>query len=154
MRFFGTPSGVRRPGRRPLIVIADFLLAEFAASAAFAQQPQPPAPVPPANPSPAQTTPAAEAPAAPATDEFAKAVYFGKKFFEMSDYPNAWQQFAKADALQPDQPGVLYDMAMLLARAGRYSEAQAKVDRYNQLFPNGGGEHPVAQVPTEVDIPP
>src|SRR5260221_14178819 len=139
MRFFSNPSGVRWPGRRALIVIVGLLFAGFAASAAFAQEKQPPAPVPPANPSPAQT-PAAEAPTAPATDEFAKAVYFGKKFFEMSDYPNAWQQFAKADALQPDQPGVLYDMAMLLARAGRYSEAQAKVDRYNQLFPNGGGE--------------
>src|ERR1700682_2927584 len=81
---------------------------------------------------PAQTPAPVATAASPASDEFAKAVFFGKKFFEMKDYATAYQQFAKADALQPDQPGVLYDMAMLLARAGRYSEAQAKVDRYNQ----------------------
>src|SRR6266576_4138727 len=107
MRFFSKPSGARRTCRRSLIVAAIVL----GASAAFAQGTPPPAPAPPAQ------IPEAQAPAAPATDEFAKAVYFGKKFFEMSDYANAWQQFAKADALQPDQPGVLYDMAMLLARA-------------------------------------
>src|SRR2546423_10958991 len=78
------------------------------------------------------------APAAmPYSEEFAKAVFFGKKFADMKDYTAAYQQFAKADSLQPDVPGVLYDMAALRAKAGRYSEAQAKVDRYNQLFPAG-----------------
>lgn len=142
MRFFSNSSGVRRGHRAPF-VIAGVL---FIASAALAQETQPPAPTPPAQ------TPTAEAPVAPSTDEFAKAVYFGKKFFEMSDYVNAWQQFAKADALQPDQPGVLYDMAMLLARAGRYSEAQAKVDRYNQLFPNGGEKPLVTKLQLELEF--
>src|SRR5438045_9691662 len=92
----------------------------------IAQQAPPPAPVP---------APATAAAAMPPSEEFVKAVYFGKKFADMKDYANAYQQFAKADALQPDVPGLLYNMGVLLARAGRYSEAQAKVDRYNQLFP-------------------
>ncbi len=70
-------------------------------------------------------------------EEFTKAVFFGRKFFEMKDYASAYDQFAKADALQPDNPGVLYDMAVLLAKSSRYSEAQTKVDRYLQLFPAG-----------------
>jgi len=108
------------------------------ATAALAQEPPAPA-----------STPGT---ALPASDEFAKAVFFGKKFFEMKDYTTAYQQFAKADSLQPDQPGVLYDMAMLLARAGRYSEAQAKVDRYNQLFPAGAEKPLVAKLQLELEF--
>ena len=81
---------------------------------------------------------AQEAPPATATaDDFAKAVYFGKKFADMKEYASSYEQFAKADAMQPDQPGVLYDMAVVLAKAGRYSESQGKVDRYIQLYPTG-----------------
>src|ERR1700720_230515 len=91
---------------------------------------------PPPVPAPTTAQPTTSA-AMPPSEEFVKAVYFGKKFADIKDYANAYQQFAKADALQPDVPGVLYNMGVLLARAGRYSEAQAKVDRYNQLFPAG-----------------
>src|SRR5258706_1640404 len=123
--------------------VAAVLLVAFGALA------QEPPSAPPAATPPAATPAAAEASAA---DEFAKAVYFGRKFFEMSDYAAAYQQFAKADALRPDQPGVLYDMAMLLARSGRYSEAQAKVDRYNQLFPTGGEKPLVAKLQLELEF--
>lgn len=99
------------------------LIAFLVAATALAQEPPQPAPQPSAS--------------MPASEDFTKAVYFGKKFAEMKDYANAYQQFAKADALQPDQPQVLYNMAVLLAKSGRFSESQAKVDRYNQLFPNG-----------------
>jgi tetratricopeptide (TPR) repeat protein len=90
---------------------------------------------PPASPTPppAATTPAAT----PNVDEFGKAVYFGQKFFELNDYASAYQKFAAADSIQPDQPGVLYNMALLLARTGRYSEAQVRIDRYLQLYPAG-----------------
>ena len=80
----------------------------------------------------------AQEPAVPATDdEFTKSVYFGKKFADMGDYGSAYEHLAKADALKPDQPAVLYNMAVVLARAGRYSEAQVKVDRYLQAFAEG-----------------
>ena len=76
-------------------------------------------------------------------DEFQKAVFFGKKFFDLKDYASAYEHFAKADVLKPDEPAVLYNMALVLAKAGRYSEAQVKVDRYLQLFPQGA-EKPLA----------
>jgi YD repeat-containing protein len=79
-----------------------------------------------------------------ATEEFTKAFFFGRKFADMKDYPSAFDQFKKADALQPDNPAVLYDMAVVLAKAGRYSEAQTKTDRYMQLFP-AGNERPLIQ---------
>jgi Flp pilus assembly protein TadD len=89
----------------------------------------------------------AQEPAAPSTsDEFTKAVYFGKSFFGMQDYASAYEQFAKADALQPDQSAVLYDMALLLAKTGRFSEAQVKVDRYMQLHPDGAEKQLVTQL--------
>lgn len=71
------------------------------------------------------------------SEEFTKAVYFGKSFFDISDFSSAYEQFSRADAIEPDQPAVLYDMALLLAKTGRYSEAQVKVDRYKQLHPAG-----------------
>lgn len=79
-----------------------------------------------------------------ATEDFTKAFFFGRKFADMKDYTSAFDQFKKADALQPDNPAVLYDMAVVLAKAGRYSEAQTKTDRYMQLFP-AGNERPLIQ---------
>jgi len=102
-------------------------------------------------PAPAPQPPAASA-AMPPSEEFVKAVYFGKKFADMKDYPAAYQQFAKADALQPDVPGVLYNMGVLLARAGRFSEAQAKVDRYNQLFPAGAEKPLVTKLQLDLEF--
>jgi tetratricopeptide (TPR) repeat protein len=99
----------------------------------------------------AQEQPAPTA-AMPASEEFTKAVFFAKKYAEMKDWTNAYQQFAKADALQPDQPEVLYNMAVLLAKAGRYSESQAKVDRYNQLFPAGGEKPLVTKLQLELEF--
>lgn len=94
----------------------------------------------------------AAAPAPPQSEEFAKAVFFGKKFADMKDYASAYDQFAKADQLQPDNPAVLYDMAAILAKAGRYSEAQTKVDRYLQLFPNGAERATVAKLQLELEF--
>ncbi len=135
----------------------------FAAAAAMAQQVVPSSEKEPlANPSPAQAAPAtvaqtpppvAAVPAGPSNaDEFIKAVFFGKKFFEMKDYASAYDQFAKADALQPDNPGVLYDMAVLLAKSGRYSEAQTKVDRYLALFPAGTERPLVSKLQLELEF--
>jgi Flp pilus assembly protein TadD len=117
------------------------MIAAVLLSVAMAQQAPPPAPVP----APASA-------AMPPSEEFVKAVYFGKKFADMKDYANAYQQFAKADALQPDVPGVLYNMGVLLARAGRFSEAQAKVDRYNQLFPAGAEKALVSKLQLELQF--
>jgi tetratricopeptide (TPR) repeat protein len=75
-------------------------------------------------------------------DETTKAFFFGKKFFDLGEYGSAYEQFAKADSLRPDQPAILYAMALALAKGGRYAEAQAKVDRYLQMFP-GGEEKPL-----------
>jgi len=98
---------------------------------------------------------AQEQPAPPATstnDDFAKAVFFGRKFADMNDYTAAYEQFAKAQALQPDNPGVLYNMAVLLAKAGRWSEAQQKVDRYLQLYPNGTEKPLVSKLQLELEF--
>src|SRR5258707_1481083 len=126
-----------------LLVSAFCLLAQEAPQPATAQtSAQTPAPA---------LQPAASA-AMPPSEEFVKAVYFGKKFSEIKDYATAYQQFAKADTLQPDVPGVLYNMGVLLARTGRFSEAQAKVDRYNQLFPGGAEKPLVARLQLELQF--
>jgi Flp pilus assembly protein TadD len=114
-------------------------------AAALAQQ-TPVAVTPTPAPQPAATA------AMPPSEEFVKAVYFGKKFADRKDYAAAYQNYAKADSLQPDVPGVLYNMGVLLARAGRFSEAQAKVDRYNQLFPNGAEKALVAKLQLDLEF--
>ncbi len=93
-----------------------------------------------------------EAPAPGVEEEFARAVFFGKKFAEMSQYDSAQEHYAKADALKPDQPAVLYNLAVILTRAGRYSDAQVKVDRYQQLFPEGEEKANVAKLQLELEF--
>ena len=85
-------------------------------------------------------------------DEFTKSVFFGKKFAEMGEYASAVEQYQKADAAKPDQPAVLYNLAVVLARAGRYAEAQVKVDRYLELFPDGEEKDNVAKLQLELDF--
>ncbi len=85
-------------------------------------------------------------------EDFTKAVFFGKKFADMGDYASAFDNLAKADALKPDQPAVLYNMGVVLARAGRYSEAQVKVDRYLQLFPDGLEKANVQKLQLELEF--
>src|SRR6476619_1267548 len=90
-------------------IMRTLLVTLLIASTALGQTP-PPVPVPEPAPQPQPQPAAAPAPVVPATDEFSKAVFFGKKFFDMKDYAAAYQQFAKADSLQADHPAVLYDM--------------------------------------------
>lgn len=92
-------------------------------------------------------------PPAPNVDEeFTKAVFFGKKFADLGEYVSAQEQYAKADALKPDQPAVLYNLAVVLARAGRYSDAQVRADRYLQLFPEGPEKANVQKLQLELDF--
>lgn len=85
-------------------------------------------------------------------NEFTKAVFFGQKYFAMKDYTAAYAQFVKADQLQPDVAAVLYDMALTLAKAGRLTEAQTKVERYNQLYPEGAEKPLVAKLQLELEF--
>lgn len=91
-------------------------------------------------------------PAPNVEEDFGKAVFFGRKFADLGEYESAYEQYAKADALKGDQPAVLYNMAVVLARAARYSEAQVKVDRYVQLFPEGAERANVGKLQLELDF--
>lgn len=85
-------------------------------------------------------------------DEFTKSVFFGKRFADMGDYASAVEHYAKADAAKPDQPAVLYNLAVVLARAGRYAEAQVKADRYLELFPEGAERAGVDRLQLELQF--
>ncbi|HEX2836077.1 MAG TPA: tetratricopeptide repeat protein [Thermoanaerobaculia bacterium] len=111
-----------------------------------AQESPVPAPAPQA-----QTATPAAAPSAN-DEEFTKAAFFGHRFAELGEYASAYEQFEKANAIKPDDPAVLYDMAVVLARAGRYSDAQVKVDRYLQLFPEGAERANVSKLQLELEF--
>ena len=65
----------------------------------------------------AQEAPAPQpAPAPNVEEEFTRAVFFGKKFADLGEYVSAQEQYAKADALKPDQSAVLYNHAVVLAQ--------------------------------------
>lgn len=99
-------------------------------------------------PPPAAPDPAVQA----AEDEFAKAVFFGKKFADMGDFAAAYEHLSKADALKPDQSAVVYNMAVVLARAGRYADAQVAVEKYQRLFPAGAEKPLVTKLQLELDF--
>ena len=58
------------------------------------------------------------------------------------------------DAVGLDHDAVTVDsvVKVLLANAGRYSESQAKVDRYNQLFPAGAEKPMVTKLQLELEF--
>ncbi len=112
------------------------LLVLLLALGAFAQEAPPPEPAPAPN----------------VDEEFTKTVFFGKKFADLGEYASAQEQYAKAEALKPDHPAVLYNLAVVLARAGRYSDAQVKVDRYLRLFPEGEEKANVARLQLELQF--
>lgn len=82
--------------------------------------------------------------------EFERAASYGKMYFDMKEYANAYEQFVKADALQPDHPAVLYNVALLLAKTNRFSESQIKVDRYLELYPSGAERPLIAKLELHV----
>lgn len=85
-------------------------------------------------------------------EEFAKAIFFGKRFFELGDFAGAYAQYARAEQIQPDHPGLLYNLALTLARLGRFGEAQGRVDRYRQLHPAGAESPLVSRLAMELDF--
>ncbi|HWW60119.1 MAG TPA: hypothetical protein VN181_02015, partial [Thermoanaerobaculia bacterium] len=108
---------------------------------------------PPASPSaPAAETVTATANTNTNNEEFEKAVFFGRKFFDLGEYASAYDQFAKADHLRPDQPAVLYNMAVVLAKAGRYLDSQVTVDQYMRLFPAGPEKPLISKLQLELEF--
>jgi tetratricopeptide (TPR) repeat protein len=84
--------------------------------------------------------------------EFEKLVLFGKRFSEIGDYRAAWEKFDAADRIFSDQPGVLFNLSVLLIRLGRFSEAQAKVNRYQSHFPEGEEIARIKMLQLELDF--
>jgi Tfp pilus assembly protein PilF len=89
---------------------------------------------------------------ASSADEFNRAVFFGRKFAVMGDHASAVDHYSKAAELRPDDPAVLYNLGVVLARAGRYSDAQVKVDRYLELHPTGAEQPLVAKLQLELEF--
>src|SRR5512140_670476 len=80
---------------------------------------------------------AAQSTAADQEEQYTQAVFFGQKYFAIGEFASALEHFVRADAIHPDQPAILYDIALLTTKTGRYADAQVKIDRYLQLYPAG-----------------
>ncbi len=85
-------------------------------------------------------------------DEFVSAASHGIKFFERGDIASAYEQFVAADAIYPNHPTVVYDMAVLLVRLGRLAEAQEKVDLYLSLHPDGAEIEQMKTLRSDIDF--
>lgn len=85
-------------------------------------------------------------------EEFTRAIAFGKRYAAIPDTKAALEHYLRADAIFPGQPGVLYNLAILLVKEGRYGEAQSRVDRYLALYPNGAEVETIRKLQTELDF--
>lgn len=86
--------------------------------------------------------------AAQPDDDFAKV----DRLFAAKDFAGAYAQLARIERDQPDAPALLYDMALTLAKAGRLTEAQSRLDRYKQLYPDGAEVPLTTPLQTELDF--
>jgi len=91
-------------------------------------------------------------PSAEQSEEFNKTTFFGKKFFDLGDFASAEAQFNRANEIVPDRPGVLYDLAVIFARQGKFAEAQEKIDRYTLLYPGGAERALIDKLQLELDF--
>lgn len=85
-------------------------------------------------------------------EEFSRAIAFGKRFFDIGDTKGALENYLLADSIFPDQPGVLYNLAILMVKEGRYAEAHARVERYLSLFPEGAEIESLKGLQLELDF--
>lgn len=85
-------------------------------------------------------------------DEFSRAIAFGKRYAAIPDTKAALEHYLRADAIFPDQPGVLYNLAILMVKEGRYADAQARVNRYLALYPDGAEVETIHKLQTELDF--
>jgi len=85
-------------------------------------------------------------------EEFQKAIFFGEKFFDLGDFDSARAQFENANALAPDHPTVLYNLAVAHAKQGRFAEAQSWIDRYGMLYPTGSELPLIQKLQLELDF--
>jgi Tfp pilus assembly protein PilF len=113
--------------------IATAILLLFVCTAAFAEAPPAPAP-------------------AATKDEIERDLYIAANFFSMGDYPSAYERLTRAESLAAEHPGILYNMAVVLAKLQRYSESQARIDRYRQLFPEGAESDLLKQLEFALDF--
>ncbi|MBI2213481.1 MAG: tetratricopeptide repeat protein [Acidobacteria bacterium] len=85
-------------------------------------------------------------------EEFTRAIAFGKRYAAIPDTKAALEHYLRADAIFPGQPGVLYNLAILMVKEGLYADAQSRVDRYLALYPNGAEVETIRKLQTELDF--
>jgi len=85
-------------------------------------------------------------------EEFGRAIVFGKRFSDIGDTKGALENYLRADSIFPDQPGVLYNLAILMVREGRYADAHSRVERYIALFPTGAEIENAKRLQLELDF--
>ncbi len=85
-------------------------------------------------------------------DEFSRAIVFGKRFSDIGDTKGALENYLRADSIFPDQPGVLYNLAILMVKEGRYADAHARVERYLALYPEGAEIENLKGLQLELDF--
>ena len=85
-------------------------------------------------------------------ENFTRAAAFGQKYFAIGEYASAYGEFVKAEEIQPANPGILFNTALLLARMGRYAEAQTKIDTYLKLHPSGAEIDKVKTLQLDLDF--
>ena len=83
--------------------------------------------------------------------EFARDTTFAERYFTSGDLQSALDQLTKADALAPNHPAILYNLSVVLLKAGRVAEAQEKLDIYNALYPEGAEAALVQAMQINVD---
>jgi tetratricopeptide (TPR) repeat protein len=84
--------------------------------------------------------------------DFDRSAGFGLRYFDRNDIASAYDQFLRAEGMQPRNPVVIYNMAVLLTRMGKLAEAQQKVDLYLALYPQGEEIPRIQELQTDLNF--
>lgn len=71
------------------------------------------------------------------SDEFVRAAKFATRYFALGDPASAYERLQEANSMLPNHPAILYNMAVVLVKMGRYAEAEETITSYLALHPDG-----------------
>jgi len=94
----------------------------------------------------------AQSPPANVHEEFGTAFDFARRFFEAGNFAAALTFFENADTVSRDQPAVLFNTALVLMKLERHDQAQQRLDRFQQLYPQSQHAERVKMLQREIQF--
>lgn len=85
-------------------------------------------------------------------EQFVRSARFASRYHQIGDLESSLEQLQAADAIVPDHPAILHNLAVVYLQTGRYREAQDQIGRYLDLYPRGAHADQMMSMQIDLDF--